>query len=175
MRWKQGVDVTVLTSCLQAEIFSDLLVVTWVGEVKDAVTSEVHLKNKNDFMKFKMNKQNIVTPLHKYTSVLSLSVDSIWPQHSEVSQTCCVSHFDSSNSSLFGINRRRRTGLWARVMTADGIEQIKEKCVTSGSTKQTERTKSTKRKSPSSAIQSMSHNRLSIHVSVITIMIYCLV
>lgn len=36
----------VLTSCLQAEIFSDLLVVTWMGEVKDAVTDEVHLENK---------------------------------------------------------------------------------------------------------------------------------
>lgn len=38
--------VRVLTSCLQAEIFSDLLVVTWMGEVKDAVTSEVHLQNR---------------------------------------------------------------------------------------------------------------------------------
>lgn len=38
--------VLVLTSCLQAEIFSDLLVVTWMGEVKDAVTDEVHLENK---------------------------------------------------------------------------------------------------------------------------------
>lgn len=39
-----------LTSCLQAEIFSDLLVVTWMGEVKDAVASEVHLEehNKNE-------------------------------------------------------------------------------------------------------------------------------
>lgn len=35
-----------LTSCLQAEIFSDLLVVTRVSEVKDAVTGEVHLKRK---------------------------------------------------------------------------------------------------------------------------------
>lgn len=33
-----------LTSCLQAEIFSDLLVITGVSEVKDAVTSQVHLK-----------------------------------------------------------------------------------------------------------------------------------
>lgn len=39
-----------LTSCLQAEIFSDLLVVTWMGEVKYAVASEVHLEehNKNE-------------------------------------------------------------------------------------------------------------------------------
>lgn len=44
-----------LTGCLQAEVFSDLLVVTWVSEVKDAVTSEVHLKSKNTFMKHKMN------------------------------------------------------------------------------------------------------------------------
>lgn len=40
----------VLTSCLHAEIFSNLLVVTWMGEVKDAVASEVHLEedNKNE-------------------------------------------------------------------------------------------------------------------------------
>lgn len=43
--------VWVLTSCLQAEVFSDLLVVTWMSEVKDAVTSEVHLQNKNNFTK----------------------------------------------------------------------------------------------------------------------------
>lgn len=35
----------VLTGCLQAEIFSDLVVVTWMSEVKDAVTGEVHLEN----------------------------------------------------------------------------------------------------------------------------------
>lgn len=39
--------VCVLTGCLQAEIFSDLVVVTWMSEVKDAVTGEVHLENKN--------------------------------------------------------------------------------------------------------------------------------
>lgn len=36
-----------LTSCLQAKIFSDLLMVTRMGEVKDAVASEVDLKDDN--------------------------------------------------------------------------------------------------------------------------------
>lgn len=35
-----------LTCCLQAEVVSDLLVVTWVGEVEDAVTRQVNLQNK---------------------------------------------------------------------------------------------------------------------------------
>lgn len=45
--WITDVCVCVLTGCLQAEIFSDLVVVTWMSEVKDAVTGEVHLENKN--------------------------------------------------------------------------------------------------------------------------------
>ena len=36
----------VLTCGLQAEVLSDLLVVTWMSEVKDAVTSQVHLETK---------------------------------------------------------------------------------------------------------------------------------
>lgn len=36
-----------LTSCPQAEVFSDLLMVTGMGEVKDAVASEVHLEDDN--------------------------------------------------------------------------------------------------------------------------------
>lgn len=42
-----GCNVHALTSCLQAEVFSDLLMVTRMGEVKDAVTSEVHLESKS--------------------------------------------------------------------------------------------------------------------------------
>lgn len=41
-----------LTNCLQAEVFSDLLVVTWMREVKDAVASEVHLEDDNKDEKF---------------------------------------------------------------------------------------------------------------------------
>lgn len=37
----------VLTSCLQAEVFSDFLVVTRMGEVKDALSSEIHLEDGN--------------------------------------------------------------------------------------------------------------------------------
>lgn len=37
-----------LTCCPQAEVFSDLLVVTRMGEVKDAVASEVHLEDNNE-------------------------------------------------------------------------------------------------------------------------------
>lgn len=45
-----------LTCCLQAEVLSDLLVVTWMSEVKDAVTSQVHLENKNNITEHKGKK-----------------------------------------------------------------------------------------------------------------------
>lgn len=50
-----------LTSCLQAQVFSDLLVVARMGEVKDAVASEVHLEDKNkdeNFTKTDRKAQN---------------------------------------------------------------------------------------------------------------------
>lgn len=42
--WK-WVGCCVLTGCLQAEVVSDLLVVTRVGEVEDAVTRQVDLRS----------------------------------------------------------------------------------------------------------------------------------
>lgn len=58
-----------LTSCLQAEIFSDLLMVTWMCEVKDAVASEVHLeehnKNENSRKQSNPGKKSIKIKLKK--------------------------------------------------------------------------------------------------------------
>lgn len=44
-KWVDNRRRCVLTGCLQAEVVSDLLVVTWVGEVEDAVSRQVDLRS----------------------------------------------------------------------------------------------------------------------------------
>lgn len=51
--------VLTLTSCLQAEVFSDFLVVTRMGEVEDAVASKIHLEDGNKKWNFTKTNTSI--------------------------------------------------------------------------------------------------------------------